>query len=108
MHKNTSLIEVLTTVPSKNEAQKISSILLKENLVACVQIFGPIESMYRWKKKKESSREWCLVAKTKRHLFLLIEKRILQLHSYEVPEIIAFEATHYSKKYFQWVSKSVK
>lgn len=99
---------VISTASSKQEARKITQRLLKLKLAACVNIVPAIESHYRWKGKKEMSREALLLIKTKDKLYPQLEKAIRSAHSYEVPEIIALRITRGSKNYFAWLEKAMK
>jgi periplasmic divalent cation tolerance protein len=100
------MVLILTTTSSKNEADLIASKLVAQKLAACVQINGPIESVYEWDGKLEKSQEWQLFIKTKKTLFQDIEKEIKALHSYDVPEIVSIDIENASKEYGDWV-KSV-
>jgi len=104
----TSAVVVWTTAASLPEARRISSIVLNQKLAACVSISSPIESHYVWKGKREKSREYLLLIKTRRTLFFQLEKAIRKVHSYECPEIIALPVSAGSKKYLTWIEKSVK
>lgn len=94
---------MLTTVDDKKKAQEIAGILVKEKLAGCVQIIGPVESIYEWKKKLEKTKEYLLLIKTKEILYKKVENRIKSLHSYETPEIIAIPIVRGSKEYLRWL-----
>lgn len=100
-------IQVVTTVPSKEEGERIAMALLEKRLVGCVQIVGPMESSYWWRGKIEQSQEWLCVAKTERKLFAKIEETIKTLHSYEVPEILVIPIVAGSESYLQWLRDQV-
>ncbi|MBU1630674.1 MAG: divalent-cation tolerance protein CutA, partial [Candidatus Omnitrophica bacterium] len=87
--KNFSFIIIFITTPTEKEAQKISDKLLKEKLVACVSIVKKVNSFFWWKNKIEFANEILLTAKTDLKFFNDIVRIVKQLHSYEVPEIIA-------------------
>ena len=82
-------LEVKTTTADHSLAMKIARALVERRLAACVQISGPIESVYRWQGAVETSQEWLCTAKTTRAALPRVQKLIRQLHSYEEPEIIA-------------------
>jgi periplasmic divalent cation tolerance protein len=103
----TSYIQVLTTVSSAEEAERIASELLEKRLAACVQTLGPIVSRYRWQGKPEEEREWQCLAKTEEALYAEVEATIRALHSYEEPEIIATPIVAGSRGYLDWISESV-
>ena len=97
-------IQVITTISDKRGAEKIANALIGSNLAACVQILGPIKSIYRWKGKIETAREWVCVIKTRKSLYKKVEKAIKENHPYEVPEIIAVSIAKGSKDYLKWLS----
>ncbi len=96
-------IQVSTTAPSKEEADRIAQILVERRLAACVQVAGPIESCYRWKGALERSAEWLCLVKTTRGKYAAVEAAILANHAYEVPEIIAFPIETGSEAYLAWL-----
>ena len=100
-------VQILTTVPNKKIAEKIARMLVEKRLAACVQIIGPIASVYRWKGKSERAREYLLIAKTRSSLYPKIEKAIRALHSYKVPEIIAVPITRGLPPYLRWLDEAV-
>ncbi len=100
-------ILILTTSPRKSLAQKIAKVLVKEKLAACVNISSPIESIYSWENKICSEKEFLLFIKTKKSLFDSVKNRILKLHSYEIPEIIALPITQGSSNYLEWIWKTL-
>lgn len=100
-------IQVLTTVGSEGEAERIASELLERRLAACVQTLGPIVSRYRWQGELEEAREWQCLAKTEASLYPEVEATIRTAHSYEEPEIIATPIVAGSAGYLDWISESV-
>ena len=100
-------VQVLTTVGSEQEAERISSALVDRRLAACVQVAGPIASRYRWRGKVEEDREWQCLAKTEAGKYPEVEAAIRELHSYEEPEIIAMPIVAGSKGYLDWISESL-
>lgn len=97
-----SLYLIQTTTASKEEAEKIAKQLINHQLAACVQISGKITSIYKWKNKIQSETEFILNIKTIKSKIQAIENKIIQEHSYECPEIIAFEINKTTKKYANW------
>jgi periplasmic divalent cation tolerance protein len=101
-------IVVLVTCGSKKEARKIARSLVEAKLAACVNVLqAPIESIYRWKGKVESAREFILLVKTARKRFRALEAEVQRLHSYDVPEIVALPIERGSKTYFAWIRDSL-
>lgn len=84
----TDALVVLVTAGSESEAETIANALLDERLAACVNIGGPMRSLYRWQGRIADDREWQLVIKTRSDLFDALADRVRALHSYDVPEII--------------------
>jgi periplasmic divalent cation tolerance protein len=96
-------VQVVTTAASAEEARKIAEALVERRLAGCVQIVGPIESIYRWQGKIERAKEWQLWVKTRASLFAEVERAIRQLHSYEVPEVLAIAVVDGSEAYLNWL-----
>ena len=101
------MIVVLITAPNDDEAGKISEILVEERLIACANRL-PVHSIYRWKDKTEDDKEILLICKTKEELLDKLIERVRELHSYEVPEIIAVPIVGGSDDYLKWVDESTK
>ena len=98
-------IQVFTTVEKKEDAKRIAKILLENRLAACVQIVGPIESMYWWKEKIEEATEYLIIIKSRDALYEKLEKAIRENHPYEVPEIIVSEIKKGYKEYISWIDE---
>jgi len=77
--------------------------------VACGNVLeAPMQSVYRWKGRVESAKEFLLVLKTSRKRFAAVERAVRRLHTYEVPEIIAVPVASGSRDYLKWISESVQ
>jgi periplasmic divalent cation tolerance protein len=100
-------VEITTTTASRDDARRVARALVERRLAACVQIRGPIESIYRWQGNVETAEEWQCVAKTRRELFSQVEQAIRELHPYEVPEILAVEIARASKAYERWLEEGL-
>ena len=100
-------VQVLTTVASEAEADRIGSALVEQRLAACVQTIGPITSRYRWRGKIEQAEEWQCLAKTEASRYQEVEDAIRGLHSYDEPEILAIPVLAGSKGYLGWISENV-
>ncbi|MEB3885642.1 divalent-cation tolerance protein CutA [Lyngbya sp. CCY1209] len=98
---------VLVTAGSKAEAEAIAKGLVEAKLAACVGL-TPIHSVYTWKGEVCSEDEWQLIIKTDLSIFQALETKICQLHSYEVPEILAVPIAAGSPAYLQWISEQVQ
>lgn len=98
---------VLTTTGSREEAEKIAHALVERRLAACVNIVGPIQSVYRWQGKVESADEHLLLIKTTAAGFDAVARAIRELHSYELPECIELAIESGSPDYLTWIEQSV-
>jgi periplasmic divalent cation tolerance protein len=96
-------IQVLTTTARRDEAEKIGRALVERRLAACVQIVGPITSVYRWPGQIETAEEWQCWAKSRRERYPQIEAAIRGLHPYELPEILALGVLDGSPAYLAWL-----
>jgi len=96
-------VQVITTTETKEDAEKIANILVQKRLAACVQVLGPITSVYWWKEEIERATEWLCVIKTRRDLYKRIEVAIRCNHPYETPEILAVPVLEGSESYFSWL-----
>ena len=101
-------IVIYITTGSISEAKKIGQSLVEEKLVACSNIISPIHSIYKWQGKMCDDKEAMLMMKTKKKLFKQIVKRVEELHSYDVPEIIAIPIIEGSSKYMSWIDEETK
>jgi periplasmic divalent cation tolerance protein len=97
---------VLVTASSQQEAEAIATSLVKSQLAACVNLV-PIQSIYTWQGELHQDQEWQLLIKTDLAQFQTLEAKIRELHSYEVPEIIALPIVAGSHPYLNWISESV-
>ena len=100
-------ITITTTFDNKDEANRISELLLKERLVSCCQISN-ITSSYHWKGKIEHTEEYLLQMKSKKELYNQIEKIILENHSYETPQLVAYDIIDGYKEYLNWIGEETK
>jgi periplasmic divalent cation tolerance protein len=100
-------IQVLTTTDSRDLAAEIGRTLVERRLAACVQIIGPISSVYRWQGQIETAEEWQCWIKTTRDRFSAVEQAIRELHTYSVPEILAIPVVAGSSAYLQWLEEQV-
>ena len=98
---------VLSTAGSEEEARKIAQALVERRLAACVNIVGPIHSVYRWKGAVESAPERLLIIKTTESAFPRVRDAIRELHSYELPECVMLPIEAGSEEYLKWITTSV-
>lgn len=96
-------LKVLCTVPDSVTAERIAARLVSAKLAACVNIVAGIESVYEWQGKIERSHELLLIIKTQTACYAQLEARLVELHPYDTPEIIATPITHGLSDYLDWV-----
>lgn len=99
---------VLTTAGAAAEADAIADALVDRQLAACVQIVGPITSVYRWEGAVERSEERLLLIKTTAAAYPRVEAAIRELHSYDCPEIVALPIDAGSADYLAWLREQVR
>ena len=97
---------VLVTTASQAEARRLAQQLLDRRLAACIKFF-PVHSIYLWQGERQEAEEWQLLIKTDFACFADLEAQVRDLHSYEVPEIIALEIIQGSWPYLQWLVSSL-
>jgi periplasmic divalent cation tolerance protein len=97
---------VMVTAASKAEAETIAHALVRSHLAACVSIL-PIQSIYTWQDDVHQEDEWQLLIKCDLAKFEAIEAKVQEIHSYEVPEIIAVPILAGSKPYLNWIAEQV-
>ena len=98
---------VLSTCGSREVALKIARTLVGGQSAACVNVIGPIESVYRWKGKVESAQEFLLLVKTTAGNFERLCEQIRSLHPYELPEVLQFTVENGLEAYLDWIGESV-
>lgn len=92
------------TVGSTDEARTIASALIREKLAACVNLIQPMESFYEWEGEVRNDSEIVLIAKTRRTLFQALEKRVIELHSYDCPCVVALNIADGHPAFLQWIA----
>src|SRR4029453_18190500 len=102
------ILMVFVTCEGKYQAEGIAAKVVGEGLAACVNVVPGIRSCYVWEEKLTWSEEGLLVLKTTRSGFERLEKRVRELQSYEVPEVIAVKVEVGFEKYLEWVEQGVR
>jgi len=100
-----SISILLTTVSKKSDAVRLARAALHAKSAACVQILPPIESHYVWKGKRETSREFLVLAKTSTRQASTLEKLWSRLHPYDCPELVTLSGRA-STSYARWIKSS--
>ena len=101
-----NVLVVLVTCANEEQGASIARSLVGERLAACVNLVGGIRSIYRWHDKLEDERETLLLVKTRTRLLARVERRVRELHTYEVPEVVALPLSGGSKPYLDWLFES--
>lgn len=107
MEEESSYCIITTAFEDKENAENTIKALVEERLVVCAHTIN-IQSMYWWDGKIENHPEYFVQMKTKKSLFKEVEKRIKELHNYEVPEIAMIDIKDGSKEFLDWIEKETK
>ena len=99
-----AVIVVFSTFPSEDKAADIARTLVSEQLCACVNLVPPVRSIYRWQHEICDERETLAIIKTTRERFDALKARLIALHPYEVPEVIALPVEAGHEPYLDWVA----
>jgi periplasmic divalent cation tolerance protein len=101
--RNMSYLIAIMTASNREEAVKIVRTLLEERLIACANIMDAVSSFFWWKGKIEEEKEVLVIMKSHENLFKKLSKRVTELHSYDVPEILALPIVDGSPSYLDWL-----
>lgn len=99
---------VLVTAASERQAGRIGRALVGAGLAACVNIVPGIRSIFRWEGKVSEERETLLIVKSRADLFDRLATEVRRLHSYQVPEVIAFPIAKGVADYLNWIRQSTR
>jgi len=102
------IMEIVTTTGTREDAERIASVLVEGRLAACVQVSGPVTSTYWWQGRVETAEEWRCSAKTLGENYGAVERAITGIHPYEVPQILAFPVVAALPSYAAWVEETVR
>ncbi|MGE0160329.1 MAG: divalent-cation tolerance protein CutA [Gemmatimonadales bacterium] len=103
-----SVVAVLTTLPSADVAERIGAALVEERLVACANVLPGVRSIFRWKGSVSTEAEVLVVLKTTTLRLEALHQRLIELHPYEVPELIALDVRAGHPPYLDWVRDEVE
>ncbi|PYV43943.1 MAG: hypothetical protein DMG06_08625 [Acidobacteria bacterium] len=103
----TDKIVVLVTCGNQEQAERLAKSLVEKRLAACVNLVPGITSWYWWENKLTQDQEILLMMKSSRGKFAELEKEVLRLHSYAVPEVIALQIVEGSENYLNWIDESL-
>lgn len=99
---------VLTTLSDEQQAEQFAAALVERHLAACVNIVGPIRSIYRWKGNLERESEFLLIIKTTSEQAARLEAAFKELHPYELPERVELSLEGGSEEYLAWIAGEVR
>jgi periplasmic divalent cation tolerance protein len=105
---STDSVVVLITASGQEEARKIADLLVGNKKAACVNIAPAVDSLFRWKGKVEPARESLLLVKTRAALLSDVVRLVREIHSYELPEIIALPIIGGSEDYMRWLDTATQ
>jgi periplasmic divalent cation tolerance protein len=95
---------VLTTVGDKEAAGKLAQQLVEQRLAACVNIVGPIRSIYRWQEEVHDDAEFLLLIKTTAESAAHLRAALKSMHPYELPECVEIDVEGGSEEYLAWIA----
>ena len=98
---------VITMLPTADAAVTLARTLVEEKLASCGNLIPAVRSIYRWEDKIQDENEVLLLLKTRSEHFERLKARILELHPYEVPEVLALPVEAGYAGYLEWMSKSL-
>jgi periplasmic divalent cation tolerance protein len=101
-------VVLLITTATVEEAQRISKVLLEQRKIACVNIVPRVNSLFWWQDKLDSAEESLLIVKTKASLLNEIVPLVKEIHSYDIPELIALPIIGGNQDYLEWILKEVR
>ena len=101
------VLEVAVSTPDRALAERLAAVLVAERLAACAQVSGPVASTYRWQGTVEQAQEWTCRAKTTAARLDALVARVVALHPYDTPEVLALRAAGGHPSYLAWVHEAV-
>ena len=104
----TDALLVFTTLPSADKAAELGKVLVEERLAACANLIPAVRSIYRWQGKLQDENEVLVLLKTRAEHLERLKLRILELHPYEVPEVLAVPVEAGYQPYLDWLAGETK
>lgn len=99
---------VLCTCPDETTALSLARALVERRLVACVNVLPAVQSVFRWQDEVVTESEAMLIIKTTQSALQPLQEQLVQLHPYDVPEVIALEISSGSRDYLDWLISCVR
>ena len=104
----TAPVIVLSAIGAQSDAERVATSLVEERLAACVNIVPGVVSIYRWKGNVEQEPELLLVIKTLAERVDALKARLLELHPYELPEVVVIPIGGGHGAYLEWIAQQVR
>ena len=104
----TDKIIVFVTCETKVQAENMAQVIVEGKLAACVNVLPAVRSCFRWEGKLKWSEETLMLVKTTRGRFNQLQDQIKEMHTYEIPEIVAVGIDDAFDRYIQWIDESVR
>lgn len=101
-------VVAITTTDSEESAGRLARAIVEARLAACVQVGGPVRSVYRWDGAVQEDREWQLWVKTTYDRLAPLTDFIKANHSYDTPEVVALPVVGGSPEYLEWVTEATR
>lgn len=108
MQKENQPILVYTTLPSKEEAERVGSLLVDDRLAACVNIFPLMTAIYEWQGKRQKDSEAVMIIKTRAGKQEALLKRTKELHPYDTPALLVLNVSGGSSDFFRWIAEQTQ
>jgi periplasmic divalent cation tolerance protein len=105
---STNALVVLSTFPTADKAAEVARALVEEQLCACVNLVPQLRSIYRWQGAVQDDAEVLAIIKTTRAGYDALSRRLLELHPYDVPEVLALPVAAGPAAYLDWLAGSVR
>ena len=99
------VVLIYMTAKNLGEAEKIGNVLVEKRLAACINILGPIRSIYRWDGKIQKGREVAFLAKTRSTKVKRLVQQVKKIHSYSCPCIVAVPVTDGDSDFLRWIEQ---
>ena len=99
---------IFITAPAGDPAKHIAETLVSEKLAACVNVVQGVSSTYSWKGNIEHETEDLLLVKTRAELLETLTQKVIEIHPYDVPEVIAVSLEAGATPYLQWIDSVIK
>jgi periplasmic divalent cation tolerance protein len=102
------VVVVFSTFPTPEKAAEVARLLVGEQLAACVNLVGPVRSIYRWKGELSDDQETLALIKTTTDRFDVLKARLIALHPYELPEVIMLPVDDGHAPYLAWIAEQTR